>query len=861
MALSAMMRQYLELKERHKGEILMFRVGDFYEMFFDDAQTASRELELTLTGKDCGLNERAPMCGVPYHALDTYVKRLIEKGFRVAVCEQLTDPSESKGLVERDVTRVITAGTLTDEKMLEDRESSYLMSVCAKGRRAALAFCDISTGEFFVSAFGDAQWRLGEEVARIAPKELLSVDDALTQALCRSIGTVFTAREPASFDVNKGKKLLGDFFGAEAMKAQQLGKEAVQAAGALLEYIEETQKAVLRHINHLEIFDSGLYMLIDRSAAINLELTEDRREQGRRGSLLGVIDQSATAMGGRLLKSWLTKPLMEEGRINARLDAVEYFVSRPTLAAELKQTFKGVYDIERLLSRIALGSVTPRDCLSLMQTLERVPEIKRMLPDAEGLLSRTLEQLDPIDDLSGLLKSALREDAPIQTKEGGIFREGFNQKLDSYREASLNGKEWLSHLEAKEREETGIKNLKIGYTRVFGYYIEVTKSFYDLVPLRYVRKQTLAACERFVTEELKQLEDTILGAEDNAIKLETELFNALREELKKRMERIYNTANALKTLDALNALALAALDNGYVRPKLNSEGRYDITDGRHPVVEKAVRAEGFVPNDTHLSDASRVMIITGPNMAGKSTYMRQVALIVILAQTGSFVPARSADISLTDRVFTRIGASDELYAGKSTFMVEMDEMSVILKHASRRSLVLLDEVGRGTSTFDGLSIAWAAVEYLANPKCGARTLFATHYHELSVLEGQLDGVVNYRVTAMEQGEDVIFLRKLVPGGEDKSYGIAVAKLAGLPREVIARARQIMARLEADDEKKGSLGMSILNEKRKSGDRQLSLDSFRPMELIEELQTLDVMGMSPIDALNYLFKLCEKAKRL
>ncbi|MBQ4227138.1 MAG: DNA mismatch repair protein MutS, partial [Clostridia bacterium] len=459
------------------------------------------------------------------------------------------------------------------------------------------------------------------------------------------------------------------------------------------------------------------------------------------------------------------------------------------------------------------------------------------------------------------LQSAIREDAPVLTREGGIFKPGFNQSLDTYHEASLNGKEWLSQLEAKEREETGIKNLKIGYNRLFGYYIEVTKSYYELIPLRYTRKQTLAACERFVTEELKQLENTILGAEENAIRLETELFSALREELKGQMERISKTAQALKTLDALNALALTALDNNYVRPSLNREGRYEIINGRHPVVERARGAERFVPNDTHLSKDARVMIITGPNMAGKSTYMRQVALIVILAQMGSFVPADSADISITDRVFTRIGASDELYMGRSTFMVEMDEMSVILKNATSQSLVLLDEVGRGTSTFDGLSIAWAAVEHLANEKCGARTLFATHYHELSVLEGQLDGVVNYRVTATEKGDDVIFLRKVVPGGEDKSYGIAVAKLAGLPREVIARARQIMARLEVSDEKNGSLGQSILNSSSNSGQRQLSIEDFRPMELVEELQTLDVMGMSPIDALNYLFKLCERAKRL
>ncbi len=861
MALSAMMRQYLELKEKHRDEILMFRVGDFYEMFFDDARTASRELELTLTGKDCGLEERAPMAGVPYHAVDTYVKRLVAKGYRVAICEQLTDPAESKGLVERDVTRVITAGTLTDEKMLEEKESSYLLSIAQKGKKAGLAFCDISTGEFYVCQISDAPLHLADEVARISPKEVLAQASDEISALCDRISAVLTPRDPSAFDAQKAQKLLKLFFGDEAQLAKEQGREAVLACGALLDYIEETQKSALKHINHIKPFDSGLYMLIDRTAAINLELTGDRREMGKRGSLFGVIDQSATAMGGRLLKSWLVKPLMDEDKINSRLDGVEYFTKNPHIAQELKQILKGVYDIERLLSRIALGSESPRDCLSLAQTLERVPQIHALLSGAPGVIAQTLETLDPIEDLSALLQSAIREDAPVLTREGGIFKPGFNQSLDTYHEASLNGKEWLSQLEAKEREETGIKNLKIGYNRLFGYYIEVTKSYYELIPLRYTRKQTLAACERFVTEELKQLENTILGAEENAIRLETELFSALREELKGQMERISKTAQALKTLDALNALALSALDNNYVRPSLNREGRYEIINGRHPVVERARGAERFVPNDTHLTKDARVMIITGPNMAGKSTYMRQVALIVILAQMGSFVPADSADISITDRVFTRIGASDELYMGRSTFMVEMDEMSVILKNATSQSLVLLDEVGRGTSTFDGLSIAWAAVEHLANEKCGARTLFATHYHELSVLEGQLDGVVNYRVTATEKGDDVIFLRKVVPGGEDKSYGIAVAKLAGLPREVIARARQIMARLEVSDEKNGSLGQSILNSSSNSGQRQLSIEDFRPMELVEELQTLDVMGMSPIDALNYLFKLCERAKRL
>ncbi len=861
MALSAMMRQYLEIKEQHKDEILLFRVGDFYEMFFEDALTVSKELELTLTGKDCGLSERAPMCGVPFHAVDTYIARLVQKGYRVAICDQMSDPALSQGLVDREVTRIVTAGTATQPALLKDKDSNYILSVCGAQKQCGFAFCEVSTGAFYAYSIDRSKSDIANEISRISPSEIICIeDDESIKQLCAAFGITFTPRAESCFEAAASKRLLAAQFPYDKAVIAELGKEAIRAAGALMAYLDETQKITLSHIDRLQIFNYKSFMTLDRAARVNLEVTQSIQERGRKGSLLSVIDNTLTSMGGRQLKNWIEEPLLDIEAINERLDAVESFYATPMLLDDLRNAFDGVYDIERLLSKIAFGNVNPRDCLALASTLEAVPKIKDLLGRSAGLTGATAEKLDPIDDIKQLLASAISDDAPILIKDGGIFKTGFNAQLDSYREASLSGKDWIARLEQKEREETGIKNLKIGYNRLFGYYIEVTRSFYELVPLRYSRKQTLANCERFITDELKQLENTILGAQDNAVKLEYELFLAIREELKSRLDRIRDTANALKTIDCLQSLAKAALNNDYTRPKLNLEGRYEIKDGRHPTVERAIGRESFVPNDTKLDSSARVMIITGPNMAGKSTYMRQVALIVLLAQTGSFVPAAHADISVTDRIFTRIGASDDLYGGRSTFMVEMDEMSVILKNAGERSLVILDEVGRGTSTFDGLSIAWAAVEHLAGEKCRARCLFATHYHELSVLEGRLEGVVNYRVTAVERGEDVVMLRKVVPGGEDKSYGIAVAKLAGLPNSVVNRARQIMAKLEVDEQQNGSMGQSIIS-KKSLANRQISINDFEPMQLVEELRELDVMGMSPIDALNKLFTLHEKAQRI
>ena len=863
MPVTPMMQQYLNIKEQYPNTILFYRLGDFYEMFFDDAKLVSRELELTLTGKDCGLSERAPMCGVPYHAVEGYLQKLIEKGYKVAICEQMTDPATTKGLVEREVIRVVTPGTVIESAMLEDRKSNYIASLCLRRNQAGCAFCDVSTGEFYLYQIADVHAQLADELARLSPSEIIVNDREALSKLEPELSALAGVLDEERFGYAVAAKAMTAHFGA---KIAELGFEgqrlAVCAAGALLGYLTETQKNALGHILKALPYESVRYMALDRTALRNLELLETSRTKARKGSLLWILDKTGTSMGSRLMRAWIERPLKDPGEIQRRLDAVEQFMRNPMASDSLRQIFDGVYDVERLLSRIAYDAVNARDCLALISTLENVPLIQdyRREFDAE-LITETLDVLDPLPELTDRLRRAISPDAPISVRDGGMIREGYSDELDELRATGSHGKEYLADLETRERERTGIKNLKIGYNRVFGYYIEVTKSFYELVPYDYVRKQTLANAERFITEELKDLEQRILGAEENAIRLEYSLFCEIREQLKENLGRLQNTVAALKTLDCLLALGKAASENGYVRPTINDEGRYHIVNGRHPVVEESMGRERFVPNDTTLTQEERVMIITGPNMAGKSTYMRQVALIVLMAHMGSFVPAESADIALTDRIFTRIGASDDLYGGQSTFMVEMSEMATILKFATPKSLLILDEVGRGTSTFDGLSIAWAAVEYIASEKCGARTLFATHYHELSELEGKLEGVVNFRITAKEQGEDVIFLRKIVRGGADRSYGVSVARLAGLPKSLIARARQIMARLEVNDQQRGSIGQSILDERKKPADRQLGMLDFQPMELVQEIASLDVVSMTPLDALNKLFEINEKAKRI
>ena len=864
MGVTPMMQQYLNIKKQNGDAILFFRLGDFYEMFFDDAITASRELDLTLTGKDCGLKERAPMCGVPYHAVEGYVAKLIKKGYRVAICEQMEDPKLAKGLVERQVIRVITPGTVIEQAMLDDRSNNFLVSVCLDGDAAGLALCDVSTGEFSIYQIAGALDQLMQELSRISPSEIIANAEA------RRFKTAISAPVPLSeFD----DEAYLEENAEEALKAHfpqsDLNQEDIRdldvarrAAGALIQYLTSTQKNSLQHIDHIALYRRSAYMTLDPTARRNLELTESLRDRKRRGSLLWLLDKTCTTMGSRMLKLWIEQPLLNERDITARQDAIEFMLTQPMAADELREKLKQVCDLERMLSRLAYGTLNARDCLALRRSFEVLPDIARTLDDchAEGLLSHARAMICDMDKLCRLLTDAISEDAPVTLREGGLFKDGFNEQLDAYRTASREGKHWLSKLEADEREKTGIKNLKIGFNRVFGYYIEVTKSFADKVPYRYVRKQTLAGAERYTTQELKDIEDKVLGSEEKAVQHEYNLFQQLREAMLTQIDRIKSTASALKQLDCILSLTQSADEYGYVRPKLNREHRLFIRDGRHPVVEQALTSgESFVPNDTDMDLGKRMMIITGPNMAGKSTYMRQVALIVLMAQIGSFVPAHEADICLTDRIFTRIGASDDLYGGQSTFMVEMSELSQILAHATADSLIILDEIGRGTSTFDGMSIAWATVEHIADmEKCGALCLFATHYHELGELEGKIDGVVGCCITAKERGDTIIFLRKLQPGGADKSYGVAVAALAGLPADVTARAREIMAKLEVAEINKTSISANILSDGA-HGQTQLTMANFESMAIVDELCDLDVMSMSPIDALNKLYLLREKAR--
>ena len=864
MGVTPMMQQYLNIKKQNGDAILFFRLGDFYEMFFDDAITASRELDLTLTGKDCGLKERAPMCGVPYHAVEGYVAKLIKKGYRVAICEQMEDPKLAKGLVERQVIRVITPGTVIEQAMLDDRSNNFLVSVCLDGDAAGLALCDVSTGEFSIYQIGGALDQLMQELSRISPSEIIANAEA------RRFKTAISAPVPLSeFDdeaylEENAEKALKAHFPQSDLNQEDIRDLDVarRAAGALIQYLTSTQKNSLQHIDHIALYRRSAYMTLDPTARRNLELTESLRDRKRRGSLLWLLDKTCTAMGSRMLKLWIEQPLLNERDITARQDAIEFMLTQPMAADELREKLKQVCDLERMLSRLAYGTLNARDCLALRRSFEVLPDIARTLDDchAEGLLSHARAMICDMDKLCRLLTDAISEDAPVTLREGGLFKDGFNEQLDSYRTASREGKHWLSKLEADEREKTGIKNLKIGFNRVFGYYIEVTKSFADKVPYRYVRKQTLAGAERYTTQELKDIEDKVLGSEEKAVQHEYNLFQQLREAMLTQIDRIKSTASALKQLDCILSLTQSADEYGYVRPKLNREHRLFIRDGRHPVVEQALTSgESFVPNDTDMDLGKRMMIITGPNMAGKSTYMRQVALIVLMAQIGSFVPAHEADIGLTDRIFTRIGASDDLYGGQSTFMVEMSELSQILAHATADSLIILDEIGRGTSTFDGMSIAWATVEHIADmEKCGALCLFATHYHELGELEGKIDGVVGCCITAKERGDTIIFLRKLQPGGADKSYGVAVAALAGLPADVTARAREIMAKLEVAEINKTSISANILSDGA-HGQTQLTMANFESMAIVDELCDLDVMSMSPIDALNKLYLLREKAR--
>ena len=861
---SPLMQQYFSIKEEHKDSILFFRVGDFYEMFFDDAILASRELEITLTGKECGQEERAPMCGVPYHAVDTYVSRLIEKGYKVAICEQLEDPKTTKGMVKRDVIRIVTPGTVIESNMLDEKKNNYIMSIFKKGIYFGIAICDISTGDFFATQIAENNnfSTLLDEIAKYSPAEIV-VNSFLYSSLeeinaIRKRFNSYIDNSPDENFVPNNEELLSS-YNIECENKPLDSLEGFElAAGAitsLLQYLTSTQKIKLEHINHINIYNLQKYMSLDITARRNLELLERQYDKGKKGTLLWVLDKTSTSMGGRLIRRWISEPLMDRVNINSRLEAVQDLKDNTILREELQKALKKVYDIERLVGKISYGNSNGREMNSLKASLEQIPEIKELLKQSQAPLIIALNNnLDDCHDLAKLINDAIVDDPPITIKDGGIIKEGYNSLVDEYKKASTEGKTWLLELEQREKEKTGIKNLKIGFNKVFGYYLEVTKSNLGYVPDYYIRKQTLTNGERYITEELNELESKILTAEEKLVGLEYELFLQIRDELARNIQRLQKTASVIATLDVIASLATVADDMNYVKPIVNNEGEIDIKEGRHPVIEKIIDSGSFVANDTYLNgEADRLSIITGPNMAGKSTYMRQVALITLMAQIGSFVPASYAKIGIVDKIFTRVGASDDLSMGQSTFMVEMMEVANILREATKNSLIILDEIGRGTSTYDGLSIAWAVVEHITNKeKCGAKTLFATHYHELTELENTVEGVKNYSIAVKEKGEDIIFLRKIVKGGTDESYGIHVAKLAGVPQTVVKRSNEILRSLE----KKNMLtGQKKENKKQPEG--QLDFYNYKLAEIAHEIDKINLNELTPIDALNTLMKMKEK----
>lgn len=870
MPVTPMMQQYLDMKEQYKDCILMFRLGDFYEMFFDDAILASRELEITLTGRDCGLDQRAPMCGVPYHAVDGYISRLIEKGYKVAICEQVEDPAQAKGIVKREVTRVVTPGTVTDSSMLDEKRNNYLVCIYAKGIMFGLAVVDISTGEFLTTriTWGNTVSKLFDEIAKYDPSEILtnqSLYDSkdIIEQLDNRFNVYISALDEQYFEDSFTHEILLRMLG-ENQISEETAELSTNASGALMYYLEQTQRAGLEHIQEIIPYKLEEYMTVDHSTRRNLELTETMREKGRKGSLLWVLDRTMTSMGARTLRRWLEMPLVNVADINERLDAVAELKDKFMVRMELRELFKRVYDVERLIGKIVLGNANCRDLIALKNSLMQIPYIEDILSTCTSpLITRNNSLMDRLEDIRDLIEKSIIDDPPVTIKEGGIIKSGYNDEVDRLRRATTDGKQWIAELESSEREKTGIKNLKIGFTRVFGYYLEVTKSYYHLVPDEYIRKQTLTNCERFVTPELKQMEENILGAEGKIIDLEYNLFTQVRDKIASQVGRVKRTAACLAQLDVLSALAETADRENYCKPEVNDKQIIKIDAGRHPVVEKKLNQGEFVPNDTYLDmDENRLSIITGPNMAGKSTYMRQVALIVLMAQIGSFVPASIAQIGIVDRAFTRVGASDDLAAGQSTFMVEMSEVANILENATSKSLLILDEIGRGTSTFDGLSIAWAVIEYISNKeKVGSRTLFATHYHELTELEDKMPGIKNYCVAVKEKGDDIIFLRKIIRGGADGSYGIQVAKLAGVPDVVTDRAKELQKELEAAD-------INRHRARRRNIPFEGQVDLFYAnntedktgKEVLEELKAIDVSTITPLDAMNVLYNLQKKARR-
>ena len=877
---SPMMQHYLKTKEEYKDCILFYRLGDFYEMFFDDALVVSKELELTLTGKDCGQAERAPMCGIPFHAAETYLNRLVANGHKVAICEQVEDPKQAKGIVKREVIRIVTPGTNLNTQALDETKNNYLMSIVYLGEKIGVSIADFSTGDYFVTELSSGS-ELIDEINKFVPSEIItneyfSMSGIDLTAVNDKLGITMSTLDSWYFDEDTCIKKLLTHFKVGVLDGLGLKDYTAGtiAAGALLLYLYEMQKGSVDHMTSIVPYTTGKYMLIDSSSRRNLELVETMREKQKKGSLLWVLDKTKTAMGARALRSMIEQPLINKEDILKRQAGIEECNNRAIDREEIREYLNPVYDLERIMTKISCKSANPRDLIAFRNSLEMLPYIKKLIGTMESdLFAESFANLDDLADIYSLISSAIVEEPPITIREAGIIKEGFSKEADELRRAKTEGKEWLAQLEAREKEATGIKNLKVKYNKVFGYYLEVTNSFKNLVPADWVRKQTLTNAERYTTDELKKLEDVILGAEDKLCSLEYDLFNEVRDSIAAEVRRIKSTARAIAEIDVYTALSVVAQQYNYVKPAINEKGIIDIKNGRHPVVEKMIRNDMFVANNTYLDNAkNRISIITGPNMAGKSTYMRQTALIVLMAQIGSFVPAQEANIGIVDRIFTRVGASDDLASGQSTFMVEMTEVANILRNATPKSLLILDEIGRGTSTFDGLSIAWAVVEYIANTKLlGAKTLFATHYHELTELEGTLDGVNNYCIAVKENGDDIVFLRKIIKGGADKSYGIQVAKLAGVPDTVIERAKELVAdlsdadiSLKARDIAQYSKKQEKLVDSYKKVDdlevKQMSLfDTVNNDDIIEDIKALDISNMTPIDALNTLYKLQGRVK--
>ncbi len=890
--LTPLMQQYVEIKEQYKDCILFYRLGDFYEMFFEDAVTCAKELEITLTGKNLGQDERAPMCGVPYHAVENYLSRLIAKGYRVAICEQVEDPKAAKGIVKREVIRIVTPGTNLNTQTLEEGKNNFLMGIVHTVNAYGIATVDITTGDFFVTEV-DTERKLLDEINKYSPSEIICNSTFLVSGvdvsdLKNRLNISISDLEPWYFEEEACTKALMDHFQVASLNGLGLKDYSigVVASGAVMLYLYETQKNSLSHLTRILPYSTSRYMILDSSTRRNLELVETLREKQKRGSLLWVLDRTKTAMGARLLRSYIEQPLIEKADITDRLDAIEELNDTAITREEIREYLNAVYDLERLISRISYKSAGPRDLIAFKNSLAMIPSIKLLLENSHCTLLQQIEsELDPLRDLYDLIEAGIEEEPPITVREGGIIKDGYQEEVDKLRKAKTEGKNWLADLETKERDRTGIKNLKIKFNRVFGYYLEVTNSYQSLVPDNWIRKQTLANAERYTTSELKELEDVILGAEDKLFSLEYELFCNIRDTISLEVQRIQQTAKAVAKIDVFASLAYVSERNRFIRPVINEEGIIDIKDGRHPVVEQMITGDMFVANDTYLNNKEkRISIITGPNMAGKSTYMRQTALIVLMAQIGCYIPAASGNIGIVDRIFTRVGASDDLASGQSTFMVEMTEVANILRNATGNSLLILDEIGRGTSTFDGLGIAWAVVEHIANPKLlGAKTLFATHYHELTELEGKIDSVNNYCIAVKEQGEDIIFLRKIIPGGADKSYGIQVAKLAGVPDGVLKRARDIVEELSLNDiadKAKSMKAVTVQEEaaeeayikeaavarekgtrKSKEVENQLSLFDFQfsVPSYIDEVRELNLNAMTPMDAMNYLYQLQQKVR--